>query len=275
MAGASNYPRGVDTDVQLLRRIASGVIVPADHNNLVDALEAIEPTVGICDDGTAYGGVAFNRGLTDHVGLMTTKGPNGRYPWVPPLAGSWYGTDNLTPPGWTMDAGLAFSYGPPVGPVHITWPHDTNVRMLVAPLVSAARYDVVVRLKQMRCNDAGYMRIGFAPTPTDTYLSGLESQAGGHQQAYINGGTTGDSQGVGLMVNWYPWWYVWVTNEANVTTVRTSEDGLTWQLMWSGADTNVMAYFVMSLVNNASGGSAAPDLWLDYVAFGNTAPQGQ
>jgi hypothetical protein len=44
---ASNFPVGLDTDANLGRVLAADALVPAHHNNLVDALEAVEGAMGV------------------------------------------------------------------------------------------------------------------------------------------------------------------------------------------------------------------------------------
>lgn len=271
---ASNYPRSLDTDVNLNRVISTSALVPALINNHTDALEAMQPTAGICDDGTAYGVPGtFNRGLTDHVGLMTTAGPNGRYPFLPRSAASWYGTDNGTPGAWTIPAGWSVSYSPPKGPVKILVPTDATVRWAHAAIVPSAIYEVVARVRFWDAFGSLGFGVGLGTDAAGSDFCGVSFSANNLQSNFPGGGTA-----VALppdyMTNGGDWFLVRVRLDGTDLSVWCSRDGLVWDMVEFHACT-VVPTKVLLFTFGGAGQQSGAAVGLDFVSNGSAAPQGQ
>lgn len=128
MAGASQFPLLIDTDVELLRRTAADAVVPADHNNLVDAIQSLELMVGTTEDGTRLNGqTTFKTALSHYVNMPSTGIPNPRFPIVPVQSQSWYASNKADNVLWTKAGGLVTDYTSAPGFVYMSAPNGTAV----------------------------------------------------------------------------------------------------------------------------------------------------
>jgi len=177
MPVATIYPKLLDTDTELLRMTVASTLSPEDHNNLVDAIQAVEGTIGIVADGTEGGGAkSLNTGLATWSGYKTTAVGNLRFPYLPLPANAWYASARVTPVTWTIAGGAVLSYAAVPGLVKITTGTAGPQLLCSANLIGSAPWDIVVGAHM------GGM-VGAAPVPVTVgfSVSGLGADCDGGQ----------------------------------------------------------------------------------------------
>jgi hypothetical protein len=268
---ASNFPHAIDLDAQLLRRTATDAIVPADHNNLVDAIQQLEAVLGTAADGTQpSGSPAFVTGLLDLLGFPGTAMGNPRYPFIPLPAGAWYARPGITPASWTLGAGTSVAYDRPRGLARLSWATASPYLVASSPVVGSAPWSIVFQ-SRLSGPAAGALRrvaIGFSLTGLGADLDGVVLIAGGPgQMSYVQiAGGVYDDQDPPAVVP-VPAGRVWLYHDGANVLCSASADGAVWHPLGSGAvATGVPTAVVLYAVADGDG---PDDYILDYIVQGN------
>jgi hypothetical protein len=268
MAGASNYPKTVDTDTQLIRRVSTDALVIADHNNLVDATESIEQTIGGVDDGTANGGTAaFITGVAHLLAMPSVAIPNPRFPFLPLQSQSWYGVNGAPPASWVLGGSVTPSYLNPRGYARLVDTSTAAHQVAYSTLPALSPLDLVARVRCLNPAAAG-LDLGFnvssAAAPQDgfslywdgtNYLNRLVPLTGGTQQKTYQG-----------LVN-DGWIYLYWHLASGTISLYASKDGVTWgNAFFSGsAAGSYVNWCVYAHAYSASNWQ----IWLDFVSIGS------
>lgn len=231
------------------------------------------PVIGNPDQGAAFGdGVVISRTIVDHIGLATTDAPNPRYPWSPRSTSSLYGTDNAIPGSWTVPAGTSIGFGPPKGHAIFGDLGDVTSRFTYAALTGGgSRFDAMLRFRAGRVADYP-VTFGFASASDGSDIMGVGLNVNPH--VLIDGDDVG---GAGI-TTWLAgvgadWGYLWCTFNAGIFTFRVSPDGWEWDAV-TGYEPVTVPTKVGFLINSDAG-SPVPVMYLDFLALGNSDPQGQ
>jgi len=272
---ASNYPHALDTDTELLRRTGSDAIVPADHNNLVDAIEQLEATVGTVGDGTEQGGAqTFLGALADYAGFLSTAQINVRHPWAPFVSASeFYGRTGATPIAWTINPLVVVSYVNPRGLARFSPSLNVGQLLASAPVIGTDPMYVMVRLAILGTNLNPKLAFGWSVNGLGTDIDGFH---------VIGAGTTGPL-GYGLLGgveashDWYfqgPEGYATVVLRmisGNVSILATP-DGLLWG-DWFPLGTKTGTYTTFCIYQEGAA-TYLYKWWLDLISFGTSLPAG-
>jgi len=181
MAGASTFPRVIDTDDVLYRVDSDSLLIPSMHNNHVDALQTLEIVVGVSDDGSGSGITpALNSSLSDVLHWPGPASPNTHRPFASQDARSIYGNDNSTLAQWTLGAGIAASWVNPVGMLRLTLPASANTLIASVDLPAESLMWFMMNLFVDVLTEPG-IAAGFsiAGTGADMDGVGFPSQTGG------------------------------------------------------------------------------------------------
>lgn len=270
MPTASVYPLLIDSDTQLLRRTLVDAIVPADHNNLVDAIEAIEATVGPVEDGSAsLGARTFALGLADYVGFPSVASNNPRYPWLPIPAEAWYAAAGALPATWTLGAGVTASYSSHPGYVALT-PNTTPGAVIASvPLAGSAPFNVAFRFRHSALWTNGtYLQMGFASSSTGTGMDGISVYNASQQYATGHPITNEVINGAIYTSHFFMSGLTWLKHTGTAVKIMESVDGLTIGPAHSdAAHTMTPTHFV---IRNGATAPAGVRLYLSFVTFGAT-----
>lgn len=277
MAGESTYPAVIDTDDILYRVDTDDTLVPAMLNNKTDAIETLELVVGAVDDGTGNGGAsALTTGLAHYVGMPSTAGPNPRYPWSPAATNAWYAAQGAPPAGWTVAGGLSIDYTKPNGLARVTIPNSANTTLLSVPLPGSAPFEVIIRLignRVVAASQSSYA-LGFSVAGDGSDLYGVYGRYiyPGGISFYGCANAVADNTKFGAAAY------------GSLITVRLRADGTDLKAWYDGhggpwgACFDSYAYAVTPTafcIRTLTTFALAQYLWIDYVALGNAAPDGE
>ena len=270
---ASNFPHALDTDTELLRRTGSDAIVPADHNNLVDALEQVEATIGSVGDGTEQGGQqTFLAGLADYAGFLSTAQINNRHPFAPFVSASeFYGRAGATPVAWTVNPLVNVSYVNPRGLARFTPTQNVAQLIASAPVVGTDPQYVVGRFGLMGHGGNPKLAMGWSVNGLGTDIDGVHAKIAfeaGNLVVGVLGGTE-------IGTTWYlsnSSIYTWIILELLSGQVRGafSVDGLLWAPWYSiGAATGTYTKFC---IYQEAAAAISLQFWVDLISFGTSLP---
>lgn len=267
MAGASQYPKLIDTDTQLLRRAVTDVIVPVDHNNLVDAIQSVEQTLGGVDDGTTGGGAqAFTTGAAHVAGLVSTAMPNPRFPFLPLSSISLYGTKGSLPVGWVLDSGSALNWTQAVGLVKVTPKSSANYAVLKVPIPATLPQDVVIH---GWFNEFGQpSQLGFVfDTVADPIMDGVElfTLANPGQTQFLPI-LDGSPQSNTIGPTSYHGDYIYFHADGTHLDIYLGDGSVWGPRCWRLAST--APYTQFAIIEAAISGGVHP-FWIDFIAFGS------
>lgn len=273
---ASIYPALLDTDVQLLRRTPSDTVVPADHNNLVDAIQAIEATIGIVDDGTIGGGdQSFNLGIGDYVAFPGTQSVNPRFPYLPVPDNAWYARAKSTPAAWTLGTGVTASYSNAPGFLELSYTGAAPKLAASCDVAGSAPWDLVfgMRASGPSSGPATVWAVGFSANGTGTDMDGVRmfgNGASGSTVRAVKGGadaTPANYIGLGSLAG-----LCWIHIDATDLKFYSTMDGIIWHQNGSTtARTGQPTKIVVYVLTNAS---PYAKLYVPFIVQGNANPPG-
>lgn len=271
--GASDFPRVIDTDTQLIRVTSADPLTIEDHNNLVDALEAIEATLGTSGDGSEpAGGIrAFRGSVADYAGFLSTGQLNPRAPFLPYISvNEWHARVAVTPAGWTLGAGMAVAYTHPVGLARLTLPSNAALLMASCPVVGSDPMYVVLRVTMARPN-ADHIAFGWSANGLGTDIDGLCINAVNLNYLVVGGVLNNVLQAgdQSLTING-ALKYLALRYVSGQFAYAASQDGVLWS-PWFGNHARTGAYTRFCIYLRAAMTTLGP-LWLDFVSFGTALP---
>lgn len=175
MPGNSNYPAVLDTDTQLYRVSGSDPLIPAHHNNMVDAIESLEAAMGTIDDGSGSGLTpGFTGGLAHFVGMPSTQFPNRKYPWFPVDTRSIYGNDDASLAQWTLGSGVIADWTTCPGILRLDYVQGANQLLASCTLPAEPLMWAAFRIHGDGATDQG-IGLGFSIAGDGTDLDGWAS----------------------------------------------------------------------------------------------------
>src|SRR6202035_4104212 len=158
---------------------------------------------------------------------------NPRVPWPAGSSSDWYAGDGVTPSAWTLDSGLAVAY-PPNGRARITWPNDTAVRQMVAPVTGGTRFDSMLRARFF-AGAGPFCNIGFSAAGDLSDLDGIQFGAASAFQSSLAGVLAAMPNSLISYNIFQDWQWFWITLAAGTLTVHCSTDGVSWGICYAAA----------------------------------------
>jgi hypothetical protein len=196
-------------------------------------------------------------------------------PWSPPSASDWRARAGSTPGAWTLSSGLTVSYQGPNSYALLTNPGDNVVRSASVALPGSLPFEALFKLRL----PAGYygafqtVWFGLGTSLSGADVSGFSLTGFSTNIMMSNGVLIPHSFTGGAASGAWGWWRVRM--DGTTLTLWYSPDGLEYDVLSSVANSTTPTHAV--IVFNPTGGSSTATvlLWLDFVAFGHTAPAGQ
>lgn len=249
----STFPDSLDNDAGLIRVIGTDPLIPAQHNNHTDALEAIEMAIGVMD--STLGGTlpsAFPAPLAHRLGIGTIQGANPRYPWGTPDANSYYGVYSALPAGWVLDGLATLDPIPDPQYARLGVAASVGVAALTMPVAPAGAWALIARLASAFTEPGQAVEIGYSST-AGTDVTGIRIDAGGSVQHLVDGGGGIDSFALyQLGFASSPVYYQVAYDGANYD-VGVSDDGRRWhwivKSLAHAAPNNLVVNVIAATVN--------------------------
>lgn len=271
MAGSSTFPRVIDTDDVLYRVDADSLLIPAMHNNHVDALQSLELSLGVADDGTGSGITpAVNTGALHYGQFPSVAMPNPRYPFASIDARSIYGNDDGSLASWTLGAGVSAAWDKPAGWLRLSVPNTANFLVASVTLPAEALMWAVLRARIDNLAEPG-IAFGFSINGTGSDLDGpgcYSNGSGGIVARKVENGTR--ATGGTVLTQYTPQHAVYFRWDGSTVSCWSSEDGQcfftpTYAITSRGTPTKFCVY-------TTHAPTAASFVWLSMLAFGWANP---
>lgn len=272
MATTSVYPVSLDTDTQLSRATTTTALTPPITNNLTNAIEAIEPTVGTMDDGTAYGSpLTFTTPVAHAAGVLTTMQPNPLYPFSPVGAEAFYPVADGLASGWSQ-SNLTLAYDAPYGWIRAVQASASSAAALYYTDSFGPPEVLVFKVRAILNQSVGSLYLGCssaAGTISDfcgVVISGLAAGL------YVNG-TSYDVSFEPPGIDFYSqtgYWLVSVTSDA--VAIYFSVDGVIYDLVMS--ESTGASFSAAYPLIYWDGYTVAVPILLGYIATGVSLPAG-
>lgn len=270
--GVSVFPTSLDTDANLIRNISTDALVPAVTNNKLDAIEAIEATVGVTDC-TKGGTIAaqFTAPIAQYLHVASVAGTNPRYPFGVPPAPSVYGTEGALPgtavlgSGCTVDFAAAFPF------FVLNIPATFSGTALKLPFTSVAAWTSIIRMREFGPWGGGLLFVGMqdsGATHNNTFRLRTPTAASsviGDLAVNEDGGAATSVAASPVMNPPHPWFLLRTDWDGTHFTHLTSPDGILFDTYIASVGSTAPDEFCIIATGD---GTQAMVVLIDFIAIG-------